>query len=455
MAKPKNTPSSQKAHTHYNTVFLNLAVVIFIFTAIIIILLLFMTFTQTPNNPTAEHQLPSLHITLKNVSIEEIDSSSIDNKYPNNTAVFTIGHNTEVFNDIEIKGRGNHTWTLPKRAYQIKLKHKANLFNFGPAKKWVLLADYSDETHLRNSTAFFLQHLLNSENPIDGQHIELYINDTYHGLYYLSEKVEIGKNRINLKDPLGIIAELDNLHNTDETCAYHSKNGNCLTIQDIVNTDNSTIAIESFTDKFNELESAIEAKDYQSIAQIIDIDSFAKYFLLNEFAINPDAYGSSFFLYTDGINDQIHAGSGWDFDAAFGNRHLLLADSNYATLTSPLSAMSIKKYLSNNEPSKTLSSNHFDRLSTVVYDLMDIPEFSTRAQELYQNYLSGKKPIIINHIKTQADIIKQAAIKDRELWNLELDFTEEVDYLIDWIEKRCDYLDQFYNPQPTPHPQSY
>ena len=448
MVKPNNhtTPPSQKAYTHHNATLLKITIVIF-FTIVItvITLLLSRTFAQTNNRTTTEHQLPSLHIALDNISLEEINSLPIDNKYPDNTATFTIGQNTIVFNNVEIKGRGNHTWTLPKKPYQIKLQHKANLFNFGSAKKWVLLADYSDETHLRNSTAFFLQHLLNSENPIDGQHIELYINDTYHGLYYLSEKVEISKNRINLKDPLGIIAELDNLHNTDETCAYHSKNGNCLTIQDVVNSDNSTIAIESFTNKFNELESAIEAKDYQSITQIIDIDSFAKYYLLNEFAINPDAYGSSFFLYTDGINDRIHAGSGWDFDAAFGNKHLLLADNNYTTLASPLSTMSIKELLSNNKSSKTLSLNHFDRLSTVIYDLMNFPEFSIRTQEIYQNYLSGKKPEIINHIKTQANAIKEAAIKDSKLWNLEFNFTEEVNYLIDWIEKRCDHFDQIYN----------
>lgn len=454
MTKPNNhsIPPSQKLYTHHNIIIFKITIAII--TAFVIALLLSKTFTQT-NNPTTEHQLPSLHITLKNVSLEEINSLPIDNKYPDNTATFTIEQNTIVFNNVEIKGRGNHTWTLPKRPYQIKLQHKANLFNFGSAKKWVLLADYSDETHLRNSTAFFLQHLLNSENPIDGQHIELYINGIYHGLYYLSEKVEISKNRINLKDPLGIIAELDNLHNTDETCTYHSKNGNCLTIQDVVNSDNSTIAIESFTNKFNELESAIEAKDYQSIAQIIDIDSFAKYYLLNEFAINPDAYGSSFFLYTDGINDRIHAGSGWDFDAAFGNKHLLLADNNYATITSPLSTMSIKDFLSNNGSSKTLSLNHFERLSTVIYDLMDFPEFSKRTQEIYQNHLSEKKPVIINYIKTRADAIKEAAIRDSKLWNLEFDFTEEVNYLIDWIEKRCDHFDQLYNSQSPPHPQSY
>ena len=444
-------PSSQKRHTRCSIVFLNIAVIT---TIAITIIFLFQIFSFS-NKPTTEYQVPSLFLTLENVSLETINSSSIDNKYPNNTATFIIEHNTQTFNDVEIKGRGNHTWTLPKKPYQIKLRHKANLFNFGAAKKWVLLADYSDETHLRNSTAFFLQHLLDSEHPIDGQHIELYINNTYHGLYYLSEKVEIGKNRINLKDPLGIIAELDNLHNTDETCAYHSKNGNCLTIQDVVNKDNSIAAIESFTDKFNKLESAIETRDYQAITQIIDVDSFAKYFLLNEFTINPDAYGSSFFLYTDGIKDRIHAGSGWDFDAAFGNRHLFLADSDYATLTSPFSTMSIKQYLSNNEASKTISFNHFDRLSTVFYDLMDFPEFSARTQELYQNLLSGKKSIITNHIRAQANNIKQAAQKDNESWNLEFDFTEEVNYLIDWVEKRCDHLDQIYNSQPSSSSQSY
>ena len=47
---------------------------------------------------------------------------------------------------IEIKGRGNSTWGLPKKPYKIKLDSKTNLFSMGKNKHWVLLANYYDSS---------------------------------------------------------------------------------------------------------------------------------------------------------------------------------------------------------------------------------------------------------------------------------------------------------------------
>ena len=49
-----------------------------------------------------------------------------------------------------IGGRGNSTWKLPKKPFNLKLGQKAGLLGMGDAKKWSLLANAYDETNLRN-----------------------------------------------------------------------------------------------------------------------------------------------------------------------------------------------------------------------------------------------------------------------------------------------------------------
>ena len=49
----------------------------------------------------------------------------------------------------------------------------------------------------------------------------------------------------------------------------------------------------------------------------IDVESFIDFFILNEFAHNPDAYRLSTFMYKD-KNEKLHMGPIWDFNLAFG-----------------------------------------------------------------------------------------------------------------------------------------
>ena len=57
---------------------------------------------------------------------------------------------------IEIRGRGNSTWTWPKKPYKIKLAEDAALLGTEPRDEWVLLANYADRTAMRNWLAMSL-----------------------------------------------------------------------------------------------------------------------------------------------------------------------------------------------------------------------------------------------------------------------------------------------------------
>ena len=434
------TPKSQtKSKRRFKKIPISLKII----SAVIILFIMIITvFKITDFLQRGSQKLPKLEIFLTDVTTEQIITNSKDEKYENNAIALTTNNKTTHYKDIEIKGHGNLTWIQPKKPYQLKFSKSTDLYEYGKAKKWLLLANYLDGSHLRNKFAFFIQRILNTDNPVDSQFLELYIDNLYQGLYLLSEKVEINKNRINLKNPSGIIIELDNLHNTDESCALYSKNKDCLIVHDIVNPDNTTEATNNFVKKFDQLEAATTGKDYDTVSKLIDIDSFAKYFLINEFSNNPDAYGSSFFLYTDGEDDLIHASSGWDFDMAFGNKQWPADESiDTETFLSPTNTTIFKDRLSN---SRSLSGSHLDRISTLLYDLMDIPEFEARVKEIYQSTLSGKKDELLDYIKSQADYIRSAAIRDQERWKLTTNFDEEIDYLIDWIAKRYDHFEETY-----------
>lgn len=380
---------------------------------------------------------PKLEIFLSEVPIEQINTNDKNLKYPNNTIVLTTNDNSTNYKDVEIKGRGNSTWAQLKRPYQIKFSEKTGLFGNQEAKKWILLADYFDNTHLRNATAFYLERLLETSYPISGEFAEVYIDNNYYGLYYVTEKVEIEKNRVNLTDPYSIIVELDNIHNSNKGCAAYTNNNSCLTIHDTLNADNSDTAIAIFTAKFKQLENAIAKKDYRTIANLIDVDSFAKYFLLNEFINNPDAYSTSFFMYQNGDEDKIHAGPGWDFDLTLGSRGWIEKGIDQDVFLSPSGTMALKNYLTDEVP-------HSKTVSTIIYDLMDIPEFAVKVKEIYRETLSGKSEELLEYIRSQAEYIKPAALRDQERWKFKTNFDEEVDYLIDWVAKRFSHFEQTY-----------
>lgn len=419
-------------------------ILITILLCVIVILIIGATAYKVAEAIFAQHQsnnFPRLEISLANVTVEDIDTGSKDTKYPGNTAYFTIDGKASIFEDVEIKGRGNSTWIQAKKAYQITLPFKESLFNLKKGRKWILLANKLDASYLRNDTAFYIERSLNENFYMSGRFLDLYIDDYYRGLYYLSEKIEASKTRLNLKDDYGIIAELDNDHTAPENCTYTSS-GNCIVTHDFVNNDNSEHTTKDFVEDINRLEQAVAEKDYDKISSLIDIDSFARYYLVSEFTANPDAYNSSFFLYKDGEKELIHAGPGWDFDLAFGNTvwTWIPEEIDPETFYSPFTDHPFKNYAIDS----VNSGNNVSHTFIIVYSLLDFPEFQDRVKQIYQETLSDHGEELLSYIRSQAAYIRDAAYRDAKRWKLDTDFDEEVDYLVDWVSKRYNHFEELY-----------
>ena len=119
---------------------------------------------------------------------------------------------------MKIKGRGNSTWwictdagagaVVGKCPYQVKFGDKTSILGMPEDKKWVLLAEKSDKSMIRNKIARYMGELSDLEYTPNAEYIELFINEDYQGTYLIGQKVEESKNRVNIGDE-GYLIEID------------------------------------------------------------------------------------------------------------------------------------------------------------------------------------------------------------------------------------------------------
>lgn len=373
-------------------------------------------------------RVPEFRLTLNGVTLDEIKENSKEIKYSGNW--LKIGDLN--ISNVKIKGRGNATWTQEKKPYQLKFAQKLNLFGLGKLRKWILISNYWDDTNLRTDTAFYLANMIGEKFAHSGEFVELYVDDEYEGLYYLTQGIEIDKNAVNLRDPLGVLVELDNIYGKNEDSFFITNNGECLTVKDIVVQDNLNLAMADFMKNFNILEMAIREQDYTTIAEIIDVESFAQYYLISEFTANSDAYFTSQYFYKDGFDDKIHAGPVWDFDIAFNNTKVR---SEFMANWDMTGSIEKEYFLDPNQ--------QYDQWSRLFARLIELPEFRMEVNRVFQEKMSGRRHKLLSYISMRAVKIQEAALKENEKWKKD-DYVQSVRKLLKWINVRYDYFEKEY-----------
>lgn len=99
--------------------------------------------------------------------------------------------------EIEIKGRGNSTWGQPKKPYKIKLSDKTDLFGMGKSKHWVLLANYTDRSLMRNTIAYDLSGAMGMPQT-QTVWVDVILNGKKVGNYQFCEQIRIDSNRVDI-----------------------------------------------------------------------------------------------------------------------------------------------------------------------------------------------------------------------------------------------------------------
>ena len=150
-----------------------------------------------------DESMPKIFISLSDTTLEELNSGDKEEKFFDNDLKLIDGNDVSYFGSVEIKGRGNSTWNVEKKPYQIKFDKKVDFLGMGEARKWVLLANYYDHSSLRTDLAFYIARELDMNYAFDGRFAELYIDDEKIGSLSngktFDKEVSNGVHRIVIK----------------------------------------------------------------------------------------------------------------------------------------------------------------------------------------------------------------------------------------------------------------
>ena len=170
--------------------------------------------------------LPSVYIDLNDTTLDKIHENK-DKKHKNNSVYITDPdgvYDLCVENSVEIKGRGNSTWReYEKKAYQIKFDNKTSVMDMGKAKKWVLLANASDDSMMRTKLVYDMAENMDMDFVCDMKYVDLWIEGEYRGTFLLGEKVEPGSTRLDLENDSGAIFEQDEAFYMDEDYWFYNE----------------------------------------------------------------------------------------------------------------------------------------------------------------------------------------------------------------------------------------
>ena len=385
-------------------------------------------------NPNEFTGLPILYVNTSGVAIDSKED------YVEGVSSIVGGTNYPSFQDLEmkIKGRGNSTWwqggIWGKKPYQIKFGDKTEVLNMPKDKKWVLLAELSDKSLIRNKIAREIANISRFDYVPQAEYSEVFINEQHVGTYLIGQKVEESKNRVNIGDT-GYLIEIDTDANgrieTDDVY-FRSSQWSSRYEDGVLNIKEPSLEYDSeefnlIKDHVNDFEEALFGNNFKDpdlgYRSFIDLPSFIDWFLVNEISKNQDArsYSSIYFNYIPG--EKIKMGPVWDFDLAFGN-------VDYSNAENP-EGFWIKENL---WFKRMFEDPYFSDLVNTRFNYYEnnLSSILSKVDE-FENYLS----------KSQKKNFEIWDILSKDVWPIPVKYDthrEYVEYLKNWIDTRMLWL---------------
>lgn len=229
--------------------------------------------------------------------------------------------------------RGNYSMELPKKPYRIKFNNKHHVCGSpAKAKKWTLINNYGDKTLMRNILAFELSRRGGMTYTPFCTPVDVIVNGEYKGNYQLCDLVEVGGDRIELDEMDATCTEGDLLtggyfievdaHALEEPSKFNSSRGTPVTIKSPDPDEILQVQKNYIQNSFNAMEASVFASTFadpeNGYRKYLDLESFLRHFLIEEFAGNTDTYWSTF-LTKPRNDDHFYVGPIWDNDIAFEN----------------------------------------------------------------------------------------------------------------------------------------
>ena len=427
-----------------------------------------------------------------------------------------------VAGEIKVRGNSTNQESVAKRAFRFKLSSKNNLLGLNNGikeKSWVVLADFFDQSRFRNESAFIMGNaLFNYTSNLycsDFQHVKLYMNGEDRGVYLLAEQQQAKKNRIPINEAesaedgtkIGYLVEIDGLvsqkNRIDSSTGLGVSEGDpCFQTDSVGKVNNVSISSkpyvvksDTFSDEQNlfikkyltsctkafasicngtlkvvdenaDIQDSPYATAYESLNSFIDIDSFFRMYLLQEFLKDYDVGWGSFYLYVDFSKNskvkRLTMSAPWDFDLGEGNKQAggfggwggWGGQSSSSDKDIPSSGISSTKdsFLSSSE-----YTNGMTTFNPWLYMLSQTDFFNSMFKKYYSSFAnSNVYENIINQITYERVVFADefndnhtrygkgasgATLMQTRQYDNHKDAT---DYLVKWFGERKDYLDTKY-----------
>jgi hypothetical protein len=354
----------------------------------------------------------------------------------------------EFYNKIFIKLRGNTSLAFNQKSYTFSLRNsktKASILGLPQANTWVLYGPYSDKSLIRNALIYHLFEKMGHYAPRT-RFCEAIIDGKYQGIYLLTEKIERDPDKINISpltmsDSLsnqitgGYIIKIDRDRKEYWKSPYPFAN-NTPAVYDIVYPLPKHILceqqeyIKNYVTLFEmELHYLRFIENESKYLDMIDVNSFIDFLIINEFSKNYDAYRLSTYMYKDVADAKLTMGPVWDYDYSLG---------------APIADYDCK-------PEGWMYKNSkyvpfwWERM---MIDTAFSKKHLGRWKILRENVLSEEN--IYSCIDSLTRVLKEAKARHFERWPIENKwpnkiveptYEENIDYLKYWIKDRLIWLD--------------
>lgn len=324
---------------------------------------------------------------------------------------------------MSIKGRGNSTWILPKKPYNITFyddaaysgKDGVKMIDGVKAKKWSLVANYFDATLIRNKLALDLAQEMGI--GLESKFVDLWVNGVYYGNYLLTPK-----NDYNTPDG-GYCLENDNYIEPGESfqlpgmfeiaslpgiTSFGSGYYNRITLKNMGDTAAAKGEnLQTIKTYFNKAWKALLDYDSEDYQNYFDLESWSKMYLMYEVSKTYDAYAGSILMHRDGLtkNDKLIAGPAWDYDVAFGRT----LHKFFVGISEPMQINAEGWYLDH------IGVDLSDQPISLLQELGKHKSFRAEVSKTYKKY-QGAFVALPSNVTRQQKLLRESALMNNERW---------------------------------------
>lgn len=386
----------------------------------------------------------ALEMPILNITTETGQDVRSKTEYTKGTIALTNCDERYAFEemDMEIRGRGNNSWSYEKKSYRIKFSEKINFMGVAKDanKSWNLIANMCDHTLLRNYTALkFAAMMPNIGFSPACVNVEVYLNGAYRGVYLMCEAIQIKDGRVDIHDnpeegtDIGYLIQLTNYAESPK----FDVGGRTYEIKNDLSTDTDLAWEQSLyiQDYVWQCYEAIVNGNREDIERLIDLPSVIDTYIVEETVKNLDVGWDSFYLYK-GKGGKLYLGPIWDFDLSLGN-----ADEGCQYYTDLHAAQNLMGQ-SNLWYYTLMSYDWFRDMVAERYQSAEVQKIIGSLHGMIQNEVDAN----YNSLKRNFDrwqIFGQRMNRETHDVVKLKNYDEHYNYLLNWLDNRIDWMNSF------------